>query len=400
MTQPSRWIVPWSSRTLRRVRHRDRAPHRVRWWKPAACLGVFALSGGAAVVGTMAGCVSDADLCHPDEGPPAPGLCNDPDAGDGGDASDAAADAPIEPTCAGECVPGPAPGWDLPNLLWIGTEAQAPSCPLSASAHNYDGHADLNAPNLCGACQCDAPTGTCSLPAVVTAYAATCATADSSTPATPFDPPAGWDGGCTTNDSIPAGQLCAGTPCAQSLTIEALTLVETGCAPSQLPVPKDAPASWMTLGRFCQGWPGQACGNSGFVCTPARPPGGGFRLCIYQKGDNDCPNLGPYQEKHVFYDGFEDTRTCSACTCGPVSGSTCSTQVTIFTDDACSTQLVAATVTASASSCHDVPAGSALGSKSATAPAYEAGTCQPSGGEPMGMASPVGPSTFCCIPSP
>jgi hypothetical protein len=50
--------------------------------------------------------------------------------------------------------------------------------------------------------------------------------------------------------------------------------------------------------------------------------------------------------------------------------------------------------------CHDVSTGSALGSKSATMPTYLPGACQPSGGEPMGSATPTNPVTFCCVPSP
>jgi len=46
--------------------------------------------------------------------------------------------------------------------------------------------------------------------------------------------------------------------------------------------------------------------------------------------------------------------------------------------------------------CVDIPAGAALGSKTASAPAYQAGTCQPSGGGPSGDVDYVGPSTFCC----
>lgn len=389
---------------------------RAGQWKKAVGLGVAAFSASWAVFSATSGCESIADLCHPDEGlPPVSLCCPDtripicaPDSGphdyccfaDEYDAGDAAADGPIGPVCPGECVPGPAPGWDEPNLLWIGSNGKAPSCPAQASNEGYNGYADLHAANECGACQCGAPSGTCGLPAHLTAAAASCNASDDGTPTTPFDPPAGWDGGCTTSDALPAGQSCAGSLCAQSVTIDPLTLVETGCVPSQLPVPKNTTTSWATHGRYCQGWPAVACPTSGDVCAPARSPGDGFLLCIFQKGDNDCPLTGPYTERHVLYSGFEDTRTCSPCTCGPPSGSTCSTEVTFFTDDACSDQLVSATVTDAAPSCHDVPAGSALGSKSAAPPTYAPGVCQPGGGEPMGAATPVGASTFCCIPSP
>ena len=48
---------------------------------------------------------------------------------------------------------------------------------------------------------------------------------------------------------------------------------------------------------------------------------------------------------------------------------------------------------------HVVPSGQALRSKLATAPVYVPGVCQASGGEPVGDAVPVEPSTFCCLPA-
>jgi hypothetical protein len=50
------------------------------------------------------------------------------------------------------------------------------------------------------------------------------------------------------------------------------------------------------------------------------------------------------------------------------------------------------------SSCADVPAGSALGSKSAGPTTYTPGACEASGGEPLGAAVPSQPVTFCCLP--
>jgi hypothetical protein len=123
-------------------------------------------------------------------------------------------------------------------------------------------------------------------------------------------------------------------------------------------------------------------------------------VCISQVGDSDCtgPALAPYTEKHIFYDSYQDIRTCSPCTCGSPSGSTCSATISIYTDGACSTLAYSTTVNSSGPACHDLPAGSPLGSKSATAPTYAPGTCAPGGGMPMGTVTPLDPTTFCCIP--
>ncbi|MFT3764709.1 MAG: hypothetical protein QM820_04210 [Minicystis sp.] len=258
----------------------------------------------------------------------------------------------------------------------------------------------LIAPNVCGSCLCGPPSGSCGLPATLTASSTECPGTAPGAVHTAFDPPPGWDGDCTSNDSVPAGQLCAGGPCVQSVTIAPLTVMEEGCAPAQLPIPKDTTASWGTTVRVCRGGSLSGCDGNGY-CTPPAPPG--FRYCVFRDGDRDCtdPSFGPYTEKHVFYEGFTDTRSCSPCTCGPPAGSTCTAQISIHADAACSSlPLDAHLMDSSAPACVDVIAGSALGSKSASPPTYTPGACQPSGGEPMGSAVPVGPSTLCCIPSP
>jgi hypothetical protein len=73
--------------------------------------------------------------------------------------------------------------------------------------------------------------------------------------------------------------------------------------------------------------------------------------------------------------------------------------VSIFTDGACATLAYSATVDATAPTCQDLPPGTPLGSKSATAPTYTPGTCAPDGGVPSGAATPSGPSTLCCLPT-
>jgi hypothetical protein len=45
--------------------------------------------------------------------------------------------------------------------------------------------------------------------------------------------------------------------------------------------------------------------------------------------------------------------------------------------------------------CIEVP-GNSLGGKTVTAPFYQPGTCEPTGGEPIDSIELKGPSTFCC----
>lgn len=297
----------------------------------------------------------------------------------------------------GQCAPGPPNGWDNPVLLWIGAEKDAPTCPVDAPAFAFEGYADLDAPVDCGTCTCGAPSGSCSLPGKMTANAATCALNSNSTPHTPFDPASGWDGSCDPNAAIPSGKLCSGVKCVQSLTIDPLVLTEGGCMPSQPPA-QQPPASWKTFARGCQAVPRMPCADASGICLAAAPPQPGWHVCVYQKGDNVCPSFSPYKDKHVFYAGIDDTRGCADCACDAPAGGSCTATISIFTDGACSTLAYATTVDASNPSCHDLPPGTPLGSRSATAPAYTAGTCTPSGGAPTGAATPIQPATYCCLP--
>lgn len=371
-------------------------------------------------VAGVAGCpeVANVDACeHPDythhdkDGSLDPCHCDD-DAGSVGgrdtgycaaflasaDAGDAAAEGPI-PGCSGQCFANPPTFWTSPLLLWFGAETDAPACPDSAPALGFEGHADLDAPDTaCGVCSCGAPEGSCELPATVTANAATCALTNATTAHTPFDPPAGWDGECTPQDSIPAGKLCSGVKCVQSLTLGPLTLNESGCAPAQQPVPQDLPSTWSTFARACTWTPPGTCASPGEICSPAVTLPAGFQVCVAHEGEMACPGFGPYQDKHVFYEGLDDTRSCSPCACGAAVGGECSGLISIYADATCSSgPLAALTVDATGPACADLPAGSALGSKSAAPPTYTPGVCAPSGGELMGSADPVGPVTFCCL---
>jgi hypothetical protein len=245
-------------------------------------------------------------------------------------------------------------------------------------------------------CQCDPPTGSCSLPATLAANSTACPGTDPSAVHTAFDPPSGWDGGCTTNDSVDGGELCDGGPCVQSLTIAPLTVEEAGCAPTQPPIAKDPP-SWGTFARGCRGDALGECTNHGLCLAP---PPTGFRVCVYNEGDVACPGPqhGPYTEKHVFYSNYQDTRSCSPCSCGSPAGSVCSSKVAIYADSSCgSVASYMVTVDSTKVVCHDLIAGAALGSKSAIPPTYVPGVCLPSGG-PMGATAPMDPTTLCCIP--
>lgn len=321
---------------------------------------------------------------------------DDPGVGGGGaGGSGSSVSSGPEAACLGQCAPLGPGEWLGPLLLWIGKEGEAPECPPSAPVDGSLVFTDLNAPNTCGVCKCDAPSGACTRPISLTAGAATCAGEGSGVPHTSFDAPAGWTGACTAASPIPKDQKCNNVNCVQSLTIAPLALAETACAVTVAPIAEKLSYTWGTAARSCHGLTQGSCASPSEICAPAAEAG--FAQCLVREGDKECP--APYTVRHVFYDDLMDTRSCSPCSCSAPVGGTCSSFVSVFSDGSCSSPVGAVTVDATGSKCFDIaPSGQALGSKLATEPVYSPGVCQISGGEPSGEAVPAEPSTFCCLP--
>jgi hypothetical protein len=302
-------------------------------------------------------------------------------------------------SCPGQCVEiVPLSTPVVLSLLWIGPVGQEPPpCPALAPVAVEEGYADLTATKpVCSVCACDPPQGGCDLPSAMTASNLSCGVSGGAL--TTFDPPAAWDGGCSTVNAIPASKLCGGGPCAKSLTIASLTLHEQGCGVSNSPAADITQPTWTTAARSCVG-SAQYQGGCGLseMCAPI-PHEDGFKLCFSREGDQECP-VG-WTDKHTFYKGIADTRACSACSCGAPVGSTCSAQVSAYGNTGCmpSGFFASVTMTNIKDGCVDIAPGMGLLSKGATPPAYTPGVCQALGGEPSGEAVPTIPSTFCCLP--
>ena len=277
-----------------------------------------------------------------------------------------------------------------PALVWMGAEADAPPCSAVPGApfEYYTGYGDPEGPP-CGACKCETPSGSCELPATLTAAAASCAGDGSGVAHTSFDPPASWDGTCTTSNAIPAGKLCGGVPCVQSVTVAPLTLKQGGCLPIE--PANHPPPIWKTFARACVRNSGiHDCGTEIGACAP-QPPSAEFRICTLRTIESaslDCPS--GYPDKSIFYD--DPVPYCSPCACGIPDGGFCTGSISLFQDGACGAQpLHVVDVDAKGPTCADVPPGSALGSKTASDPSYSGGYCTPSGGAPS-------VTVICCIP--
>lgn len=295
----------------------------------------------------------------------------------------------LEP-CPGQCVPFPPAGWDtLPMLVWMGT-GLAPDCPADrAGSVVFDGFMGLPDPPECPPCTCDPPTGECEIPEILTANEA------------PFC------GVGVTEDLLPAvwagGQCIEFTPPidAMSVTIGPLTMTETGCKPSGPPPPRDGAAPGKTTVRACRGVAYPPCLDPGLLCVPSsEPPPPGFSQCIFQRGEHACPET--YPEQHIAFDGVDDQRSCSDCSCEEPKGSACTATVSVFNDTKC--ELVIATAPMSAAlgeQCMALEVGvvTTLDGLRLTQPVYEAGACEPSGGKLVGTAKAIETATICCLDS-
>jgi hypothetical protein len=335
------------------------------------------------------------DKGHQDaKGEPDPCHRNDLTAGDAGLPGDAGE------TCTGVCVPFIPTLWAGPLLVWMGDEAEAPPCPALADAEGFTARRPPAGQPCPTSCTCGPTSGSCTLPATLTANSAPCPGNAPGAVHTAFDPPPSWTDTCTAANAIPAGQLCGGVPCVQSVTIAPLTVIESDCQPVE--TPNVAPPPWGTFARACQNVkPPPHCVGEAGVCAPA-PPGPEFKQCIASWNYPDvlpCPPSFP--EKNVFYKDFVDSRFCTPCTCGAAESGTCVGSIGLFSDAACAAPLIGPTIAIDAVSpkCHDVPPGSALGSKSASEPTYTPGSCPVTGGA-KGQIDATLTWVICCQSTP
>ena len=343
---------------------------------------LVALTGCDRTDGSVYRC-QNPDKGHKDAtGAPDPCHRNDLDAGDTGDAGDAGLPNDAGETCAGECLPIPPNLWAGPELVWMGDEVDAPPCPAIAPLEGFAARRPPAEVQPCATtCSCMPPSGSCALPATVTAAATSCAGDSPGVAHTSSDPPASWGGLCDGENAISAGQLCGGVPCVQSITVAPLIIKENDC--QLVEKPSVPPPPWGTFARACIGTDPLLRCTMLDACVPAAPSPE-FKQCVATISDHGirpCPSS--YPEKSVFYEEFVDKRTCTPCMCDAPKDSACTGSIGLFSDATCGAPLVGSTVLIDAEGpkCYDVPKGSALGSKSASEPKYRPGTCPVVGGQ-------------------
>jgi len=301
--------------------------------------------------------------------------------------------------CAnGACVPPSPEAWKHVSfaLSWPG---EPPPCPDDAPILAFEGTAappDLS----CPACSCDEPEGTCQLPTTWTVSTDVCLGGGGIK--TNFDPPAGWDGLCSSDKAIAAGKLCGGVPCVRSITISPPVIEEKPCTPhtsgeADLPVLKAWNGGPETpIGRAClSAKPLPSCSSKG--CGGSNSE---FSTCVMHDGDQACPE-GWNGDRHVLYEFIDDARQCTPCGCDAPTGGMCQVKYRTFSGPACSAENVAGDVYTGMmpSPCHDYNGGEALVGKTAEIVNYSKGSCVPNGGEISGDLMLGGQVTVCCSAS-
>ena len=239
----------------------------------------------------------------------------------------------------------------------------------------------------CPACSCEPPIATCELPSVLTVGTQICGVEDPAPLIYDYSGLVPDPTICTTDNPFPVGLM-------HSWAIGPLTMTESTCAPVTTLPPRSGDMSSKTFARAC-GLGASPCLDPATLCTATAPPAPGFSQCVFQRGEHKCPS--DYPKRRVFYDEVIDSRHCSDCWCGAPKGGECTSYVRIFMDATCTLMAAGRTVSSKTMwGCSDLVAGTALQGKTATAPVYEPGACEPSGGEALGSVEPRGPSTFCC----
>ena len=283
--------------------------------------------------------------------------------------------APSCPASTHACVTGAPNGWAGPAaVVRDKNRLPAPPCdsPFDVSAPIV-GYADLVAPPAECACECDAIDADCSTIELVADAAPAC---DTPSPAGAL----GTNFAClNTMDSV-TGYVQALSP----------TLTQGVCAPDPTSM---VPAAVFAQRRtICDAELEaiEGCAPDE-VCAPQPAEPFADQLCVWSAGDLPCPVGLGYDARELLYAQHDDTRGCTACSCGEIGG-TCTGTVALWSGADCNgSQLAELTI---GGACEAVPIAPLTATIENLAPAATCG--QASGAQPAGQAVGTEPLTLCC----
>ena len=264
------------------------------------------------------------------------------------------------------CVSSVPLGWEGPVLF---TDGECPEAlPLEVSLS----HTELSADSPTCSCDCGEPFGTNCGAAVLRARDPNnCVDEDFVTPVVNFFP-----GGCSNVTSHGADSW------AYDHSNFPLAAVGGGAC-NEIEDHDIPPATWANDFRTCAlvELP-DACEDGG-TCQPDV----GLPMCIQREGDHECPP-GAFSERTVVFDGIDDSRGCSDCTCGPPTG-TCNGTITFRNGGCLATDTLVGTMQADECS----PISGATHGQYTLEPDAD---CTAAGGFPQGSAVEADPRTICC----
>ena len=269
-----------------------------------------------------------------------------------------------------QCVAAIPAGWTGPVALYSGSGPQ-PVCLGDYPTPSQDFFADLDEGTPSCTCTCDPASGIQCTTAASICYTSNCL------------------GICnTTNDTAQPNTCSSFGSSNNTANAKVNNPAPTNMgscvhhASSSIPAP-----TFATQARGCGGAVTTPDGCSASeLCAPISPSG---KTCIERAGESPCTDAY-YTEQHVFYDGADDGRTCSACDCGGAT-STCGGEVN-FTSANCTILIN----TVSAGSCG--PKNNGSFPNGAIYTPNPQGSCNPvpGSGQVLGSVSLGSAVTFCC----
>jgi hypothetical protein len=290
-----------------------------------------------------------------------------------------------DPACtAGYTCVAPAAGW-TGYALYDDTRAAACPSTYPTQADTFEGM--IFSPASCGACACTAGGATCG-PSNLTCE-------DDGGACTASMAIASLTASCT---ALGAGLAADGTTmCAAS----APTATAGSCAASGGAASLSA-VSFSKLSRTCTATTGPGGGCTGAQVCVAKPAAGSHGVCVSQPVSGSA--LCPSGYAHAFVvvptaTSYDDTRACTSCSCGGVSGASCSATATLFGGADCDagTNALPPPILPADGVCQTVatsPTTFLGGSLQSTVTSQ--GSCAADGGAATGTVTPVSQTAYCC----
>lgn len=274
------------------------------------------------------------------------------------------------------CVPPAPSGWSGPGVLAQQAERDEPvACPPGfddgPAVVAHDGL--VAGPAECS-CSCEPLDADCS-GAVEFGVSGTAGCNPSQDRSAPHN------GTCLDADTWDDDYYFADTP-----------IVDVGACLAK-PSSMTPPAMFSTRASLCAASSSDAAACEGdHLCTSLAPAPFGDASCVWTDGVVDCPLGSEYSARSVLHRDIDDSRGCTACSCGEIDG-TCDATIELRSGDACSGSVLG-----------EIVSGAGCGQVEGTVNSYRLvelvvnGVCAPAtGGQPAGSATPADPLTVCCL---